>query len=562
MHLTCSSYPPGQPISNNFLEQKKRPSHLGTAAIISFQHPAIAPWGSEPHQTMRIFTPWSAISFLICGMVYSPQCTMEAMSAAEALPLVSASAMCCGLPAPPEAMTGMDTFSTMSRVRSSSQPSLVPSASMELRQISPAPRDSPFLAHSTASRPVYLRPPCTTISQPEGICSDFSTCFTSMPKTTHWDPNAAAPSLMTSGFFTAPELTLTFSAPARSTARMSSRVLMPPPTEKGMKILEATSLTTSRKMLRPSWEAVMSQNTISSAPSSQYMRADSTGSPMSTLPLNLTPLVRRPFRTSRQGIMRLLSTGFLLAVAVEVFQHLQAGLAGFFRVELCGPEAGAAVDGTERESVAGGAYHVLLLGVGEVGVDEVEFGVRIDAFEQRAILGEVDFVPAHMRDADGVAVLIFHGGLEHHAFAGHDAEGFGVILHRVVEQNLTPYADAQERLARGDMILDDLIQARGDEFVHGRAGSAHARENKALGLGNLLRVGGDGVGDFEVVQGAANTGLVAGLVLQDGEHWSPPDKRPERNGSVWEKDTQQGFVRCASLPWWNCMVKLAGNCAL
>ena len=63
---------------------------------------------------------------------------------------------------------------------------------------------------------------------------------------------------MIAGFFTAAELTLTFSAPARSTARMSSKVRMPPPTEKGMKISAATRRTTSIMIFRRSLEAVMS----------------------------------------------------------------------------------------------------------------------------------------------------------------------------------------------------------------------------------------------------------------------------------------------------------------
>ena len=44
-----------------------------------------------------------------------------------------------------------------------------------------------------------------------------------MPRTTHWLPKASAPRAMSPGCRTAAELTLTFSAPASSTARMSSR---------------------------------------------------------------------------------------------------------------------------------------------------------------------------------------------------------------------------------------------------------------------------------------------------------------------------------------------------
>jgi len=86
----------------------------------------------------------------------------------------------------------------------------------------------------------------------------MATRLTSIPRTTHWLPKARAPASMRPGFFTASELTLTFSAPARMTARISSTLRMPPPTEKGMKIVSATRRTTSSMMLRASDEAVMS----------------------------------------------------------------------------------------------------------------------------------------------------------------------------------------------------------------------------------------------------------------------------------------------------------------
>jgi hypothetical protein len=97
-----------------------------------------------------------------------------------------------------------------------------------------------------------------TISYPDGIWLLFSTRRTSIPTTMACDPNAAAPSEMIPGSLTAAELTETFSAPARRTARMCSTVEMPPPTEKGMKIWLATSSTTSSMIERPSALAVMS----------------------------------------------------------------------------------------------------------------------------------------------------------------------------------------------------------------------------------------------------------------------------------------------------------------
>ena len=89
---------------------------------------------------------------------------MLATSAAEAPVFAKRSRMCSGFPAPPEATTGTSTaFATMS-VISSSYPSRVPSASMLLTTISPAPSSTARRAHSRASSPSRWRPPLVTTS--------------------------------------------------------------------------------------------------------------------------------------------------------------------------------------------------------------------------------------------------------------------------------------------------------------------------------------------------------------------------------------------------------------
>ena len=60
------------------------------------------------------------------------------------------------------------------------------------------------------------------------------------------------------GSFSAPELTLTLSAPHFSTRSKSSSVLMPPPTVRGIKISPATRVRMSVKRARPSKLAVIS----------------------------------------------------------------------------------------------------------------------------------------------------------------------------------------------------------------------------------------------------------------------------------------------------------------
>ena len=65
---------------------------------------------------------------------------------------------------------------------------------------------------------------------------------------------------------TAAVLIETLSAPASSKARMSSRVRTPPPTVSGMKQTSAVRRTTSSRVPRASWLAVMSRKQSSSAP--------------------------------------------------------------------------------------------------------------------------------------------------------------------------------------------------------------------------------------------------------------------------------------------------------
>ena len=158
----------------------------------------------------------------------------------------------CTPPAPPEAITGTWTISLTSRSISRSNPCFTPSVSIELTTTSPAPRSTPWRIHSRASRPVSTRPPFkNTWYVP-------STRLASTDSTTHWSPYRLAAWPMSSGFLMAPELTDTLSAPQDSTRSKSSRLLMPPPTVRGMKMVEATAVRMSVNSFRPSKEAVIS----------------------------------------------------------------------------------------------------------------------------------------------------------------------------------------------------------------------------------------------------------------------------------------------------------------
>ena len=155
---------------------------------------------------------------------------MLAASTASAPPIWMPSDRWSSAPTPPEAITGTPTASLTARVSARSKPLLVPSRSMLVSRISPAPRRAISTAHCTASSPVFLRPPWLYTSQPE----PSARAFASMATTMHCAPYFCEASKITCGLATAAELKLTLSAPALSSRRTSATVRTPPPTVSGM----------------------------------------------------------------------------------------------------------------------------------------------------------------------------------------------------------------------------------------------------------------------------------------------------------------------------------------
>jgi hypothetical protein len=141
-------------------------------------------------------------------------------------------------------------------VNSMSYPSLVPSLSMLVKRISPAPRFSASLAHSTTSSPVGVLPPWIYASQ---VPSPLD--LASIATTIHFVPNSCAPSFISWGLWTAGVQKDTLLAPAESIFLISSIVRIPPPTVKGIEICSAVRRTISSMVSRPSTEAVISRNT-------------------------------------------------------------------------------------------------------------------------------------------------------------------------------------------------------------------------------------------------------------------------------------------------------------
>ena len=105
--------------------------------------------------------PDSSMHPLTLAIGTSRRWKMPAARPADAPVRSNTSTKCSGLPAPLLAMTGMVTASVTMLMSSVSNPAPVPSRSMQLSRISPAPRASTARATSYAPMSRPSRPPFT-----------------------------------------------------------------------------------------------------------------------------------------------------------------------------------------------------------------------------------------------------------------------------------------------------------------------------------------------------------------------------------------------------------------
>ena len=128
----------------------------------------------------RIKMPFFRQSAFTSCTVNSPKWNKDAASAAEQPVSWNASAKSSSLPAPPLAKTGMETASQTAFSMGKSKPSFVPSASIEFKQISPAPSCSHCFTQSIKSKCIStLAPLMKTVHLWSPIF------FASMPTQTH-----------------------------------------------------------------------------------------------------------------------------------------------------------------------------------------------------------------------------------------------------------------------------------------------------------------------------------------------------------------------------------------
>ena len=101
---------------------------------------------------------------------------------------------------------------------------------------------------------------------------------------------------------------------------------------------------------------------------------------------------------------------------------------------------------------------------------------------------QVDRVLAHVRDVDGLAVLVGQVRREHAALAGDDAQRPGIVFRAVIQQDLTAQTNAKHGLVPADFAENGVRHAKPTQMFHGRSGRAHTGKNDPLAAGDDVMV--------------------------------------------------------------------------
>ncbi len=156
-----------------------------------------------------------------------------------------------------------------------------------------------------------------------------------------------------------------------------------------------------------------------------------------------------------------------------------------------------------------------------VGVDEVEVGVVRDALEHRVLASQLHRVPAHVRHR--------HAGGKPRDLARQHAEAVvAPTFLGVVEEGLLAHADAEERLACGDVVEDGLDDSAVAEVVHRVGGGANAGQNEPGSARNPFGIVADEHVGATVDERTFNGARIASAVVDDNDRGSHGDSSVAR----------------------------------
>src|SRR5437588_10512452 len=191
----------------------------------------------------------------------------------------------------------------------------------------------------------------------------------------------------------------------------------------------------------------------------------------------------------------------------DVGEHPDAPRARFLRMKLRGPDLAAPDDGGDLPAVVhGGRDQRGVRGDRMIRVDEVRVRAGLNPREERGGPWPRERGPAHVRD-------LHPPGEADHA-AGQDAEPpVDAVLLALLEQQLHPKTDPEERPPGGDIGPDAVREPRGAEARHRRPKRAVAGDDERVRLVEDPRRIGDANVEPLPLQPLLDAAEVAGAVI-------------------------------------------------
>ena len=125
----------------------------------------------------------------------------------------------------------------------------------------------------------------------------------------------------------------------------------------------------------------------------------------------------------------------------------------------------------------------------------------------------------------------------------------------VVEQQLHPEADAEQRQALGHQPADQVREAERVEVAHRLREGAHAREHEAIGGAQLVVVGGDRGARADALERLLDRAAVAHPVVDHGDpgHTSVPlvlgTPRSDGSSAIAARSARASDLNTASITW-------------
>ncbi len=198
---------------------------------------------------------------------------------------------------------------------------------------------------------------------------------------------------------------------------------------------------------------------------------------------------------------------------------------------------------------------------------EVE-ALVLDALEQDRILRRFHGVPSHVRHHGRVQAVHGPGPL------GQTLRTL-TVLDTFIEHDLKTHANSQNGPAAAQATIDETGSLNGSESVHHSCEGTHTRDDQAVGVHDVLRVGAELHACSRGFQGPHRGVDIAGAVIENddargghlfvtGVHKAPlvdgMESAMRASGSTASRSARASALNCASTMWCGSRPRITSMC--